>query len=98
MLDRGNHCGSGDVWVCNSDGYVGQVCILRMGAQIQVRIDFFCLSMYIKQLSSCPQSTPSFLVAAYNKNAKCHSSLFLLQQTQGGKFIAYWCNCITLVK
>lgn len=41
MLDRGNHCGSGDVWVCNSDGYVGQVCILRMGAQIQVRKDFF---------------------------------------------------------
>lgn len=37
MLDRGNHCGSGDVWVCNSDGYVGQVCILRMGTQIQVR-------------------------------------------------------------
>lgn len=35
VLDRGNHCGSGDVWVCNSDGYVGQVCILRMGSQIQ---------------------------------------------------------------
>lgn len=35
MLDRGNHNGSGDVWVCNSDGYVGQGCILRMGVQIQ---------------------------------------------------------------
>ena len=37
MLDRGNHCGTGDVWVCNSDGYVGQVCILSMVGQIQVR-------------------------------------------------------------
>ena len=80
MLDRGNHCGSGDVWVCNSDGYVGQVCILRMGAQIQVRKDFFPV-LVNKQLTSCPQSTPSFLVAGYNKNAeiKC-LALFMLDR------------------
>jgi hypothetical protein len=49
MLDRGNHCGSGDVWVCNSDGYVGQVCILSMGEQIQVNNVkcFYFDSLYI---------------------------------------------------
>lgn len=66
MLDRGNHCGSGDVWVCNSDGYVGQVCILRMGAQIQVRIELF-LVLVNKKLSSHTQSTPTFLVVGYDK-------------------------------
>ena len=40
MLDRGNHCGTGDVWVCNSDGYVGQVWILSMAGEIQVKWSF----------------------------------------------------------
>ncbi|XP_048589750.1 uncharacterized protein LOC5516516 isoform X2 [Nematostella vectensis] len=54
MLDRGNHCGSGDVWVCNSDGYVGQVCILSMGENIQPIASLSVCSSRILCISPVP--------------------------------------------
>ena len=78
MLDRGNHCGSGDVWVCNSDGYVGQVCILSMGDQIQVKLlDILYRIIDIEVLWFMENSFASreFLVEFHSKEAISHSSL-----------------------
>ena len=36
LTKRGTHCGSGDVWVANSDGYVGQVSMLSPQREIEV--------------------------------------------------------------